>query len=419
MIDKARIYAEAGKGGNGAVSFRREKYIPRGGPDGGDGGRGGDVWLVAGTELTTLQDFRYKTKYKAENGGNGSGSLRTGKNGADLYIRVPAGTLVIREGDASYTADLSRPGDRFLLAAGGRGGRGNAFFKSATHRNPRFAQNGEEGEAGWFILELKLLADVGLVGLPNAGKSTFLSVVSAARPKIAPYPFTTLEPNLGVASHQGRSFVVADIPGLIEGAHQGVGLGFEFLRHIERTRVLLHLVDLSETADPYKDFFAIRKELAFYKEDLSGRPCLVLATKMDLPDARERYSAFTRLMAQHGFQVYPISVAAGEGIGAVLDETVRLLSTTSAPDMGVSVNGAEEEHSRFRDLALKKIGAGFYRLTCAFMEKEIKRYDFNQDEAVQRWQSKLRGWGVNDFLRDQGVREGDIVIIGEVEFEFQ
>ena len=285
FIDEVIISVAAGKGGDGAVSFRREKYVPKGGPDGGNGGRGGHIYLEVDQGLSTLSHLRYKRNYKAEAGGSGSGGNKTGRNGADLVIKVPSGTMVWRMDPEVLIADLTEHGDRFLIARGGRGGRGNPNFASATHQTPRYAEKGEPGEKFEVKLELKLLADVGLVGYPNVGKSTFLSVISAAKPKIASYPFTTLHPILGVVEVDEESFVVADIPGLIEGAHQGAGLGHEFLRHIERTRLILHLVDLSsvEGRDPLTAFRQINEELKAYSLELADKPQIVVGAKLDLP----------------------------------------------------------------------------------------------------------------------------------------
>ena len=316
FIDEARIYVKAGDGGNGCLAFRREKYVPRGGPSGGDGGRGGDVVLAASEHENTLLKFRFNPEHKADRGRHGEGSNRTGHDGASLEVSVPVGTVVYDEETGERLHDFTHAGERFTVARGGRGGRGNARFATSTHQAPTEHEPGRSGEERRLRLELKLLADIGLVGFPNAGKSTLISRISAARPKIADYPFTTLEPNLGVVQLPDyRSFVVADIPGLIEGAHLGAGLGVQFLRHIERTRLLAHLVDTSETGrDPVHDFEAIMIELAGFSEELAAKPMILVASKIDVAQDAERLEALRRLAAQRGLAYFEISSATGEGI---------------------------------------------------------------------------------------------------------
>lgn len=321
FIDYTKIYVKAGDGGRGCVSFRREKYVPRGGPDGGDGGRGGHVIFRAARELNTLLDLRYKKEYLAERGQNGMGKKMHGRDGKDLVIRVPMGTVIKDAETEEVLADLDTEGMEVAIVRGGRGGQGNSHFATATRQVPRFAQPGEEGAERSLILELKLLADVGLIGLPNAGKSTLISVISSARPKIADYPFTTLIPNLGVVKHETyRSFVVADIPGIIEGAHRGVGLGFQFLRHVERTSVLLHLVDISEPAggDPVGNFLAINNELALYSPDLAEKPQIVVGTKLDIAGDKKRLNELAVYCKQEGLDFFPVSAAAGKGVKKLL-----------------------------------------------------------------------------------------------------
>ena len=322
FIDEAVIEVEAGRGGDGCVSFRREKHVPRGGPDGGHGGDGGSVVLIADTHLNTLLDFHYKRRYKAGSGGHGSGSNRKGRNGKSITLRVPVGTLVYDADTGDLLADLSRPGMRFVAARGGKGGRGNAHFTTPTRQTPRFAEKGLPGERRTLRLELKLLADVGIVGMPNAGKSTLISRISAAKPKIADYPFTTLVPNLGVVRYQDQSFVVADIPGLIEGAHAGVGLGHQFLRHVERARLLLYLLDVSPfaTAPPLEAFETLRRELELYNPDLARKPALAALNKIDTlaPDERAALDAIRCAIEAHGYEVFPISAYTGEGLEALL-----------------------------------------------------------------------------------------------------
>jgi len=321
FIDWVKVRVKAGDGGRGCVSFRREKYVPRGGPDGGDGGRGGHVILKATKDLNTLLDLRYQQYYRAERGEHGRGKQMHGRDGKDLVIPVPAGTVVRDEENGEVLADLVSDGQEFIAARGGRGGLGNARFKSSTRQAPRFAQPGEEGEEKTLILELKLLADVGLIGLPNAGKSTLISAISSARPKIADYPFTTLTPVLGVVKYQDfRSFVVVDIPGLIEGAHKGAGLGFRFLRHVERTSILLHLVDISEMAqgDPVEDLEKINRELSLYSPELISKPKMVAGTKLDIKGNGWRLDRLASYCNDNDYTFFAISAVTGEGIEDLL-----------------------------------------------------------------------------------------------------
>lgn len=332
FVDQVRISVRAGDGGDGAVAFRREKFVERGGPSGGDGGSGGSVVLVADPQLTTLLDYRYQQHHRAKGGQHGMGSDCSGASAEDLILKVPLGTLVIDANTGTQLSDLSSPGQRFVAAKGGRGGLGNMNFATSTRQTPRFAQEGTAGEERQLVLELKLLADVGLVGFPNAGKSTLISRVSRARPKIAAYPFTTLVPNLGMVQYKdGRSFVMADIPGLIEGASEGAGLGDQFLRHIERCRILIHLVDLSAEGSqrsPVKDWQTINRELSHYSPALARKPQIIAANKMDLPVARRRYPRFAQAMKRRGQKVLPISAATGEGLSSLLDATAEALFRT-------------------------------------------------------------------------------------------
>ena len=328
FIDEAKIFVKAGEGGRGCMSFRREKFVPKGGPDGGDGGKGGDIVLQADRNLRTLLDFRYKQRYTAERGEHGRGKDQTGRDGSDCILRVPVGTMVRSMEAGEVLADLTVHEQRFVAAQGGRGGRGNTRFKSPTNQAPRHAEPGERGEARWLTLELKLLADVGLIGLPNAGKSTLLARLSAARPKIAPYPFTTLTPQLGIVRlRDNHSCVVADIPGLIEGAHEGKGLGHQFLRHIERTHLLVHLVDMTVPSenDPLLNFEMVTSELQAYAWALVKKPQLVVATKMDIPSAKEAWERFQPAIIARGFRAIALSAVTGEGIGTLLDEIYRAL----------------------------------------------------------------------------------------------
>lgn len=345
FVDEVRIEVKAGDGGNGAVAFRREKYVDKGGPSGGDGGNGGSVIFVADPQLTTLLDYRYQQHHRAPAGEHGMGSDCNGKAGEDLTLRVPVGTLVRDEQSGEVLADLSEPGQTVVVAKGGRGGLGNMNFATSTRQTPRFAQDGTKGELKILQLELKLLADVGLLGYPNAGKSTLISRVSRARPKVADYPFTTLVPNLGVVQYKdGLSFVMADIPGLIEGASEGVGLGLQFLRHVERCRVLIHLLDLGAVAegrDPFKDFQVLNKELARYSKELSLRPQVVVANKLDLPYAREALPKLEAKLHKKGIELLAMSGATGEGIPKVLDAVARVLFAKPKPAPAVAAARVE------------------------------------------------------------------------------
>ena len=326
FIDEAKIHLKAGDGGNGCVSFRREKYVPKGGPDGGDGGNGGSVILEADSHKRTLLDFKYKSHFKAKKGAHGQGKNKFGKYGEDLIIKVPPGTIVYDKKTGNVIRDLINDKDRAIVALGGKGGRGNARFATSTRRTPRFAEKGTKGEEREVKLELKLIADVGIIGCPNAGKSTLLSRISAARPKIAPYPFTTKSPNLGVAKiGDFGSFVAADIPGLLEGAHRGIGLGDKFLRHIERTKLIIHIIDAAgvDGRDPLKDYETINNELKCFSNELAGRPQIVALNKMDLPEARNNLTNIKSKLED--IEVYPISAATGEGIDALLKATARTL----------------------------------------------------------------------------------------------
>lgn len=329
FVDYTKIFVKSGDGGRGCVSFRREKFVPKGGPDGGDGGRGGHVIIRASAELNTLLDCRYNREYKAQRGEHGKGSNKHGKDGEDIVIRVPVGTVIKDDSTGELLADFFENGQEIVIAEGGRGGLGNSHFATSTRQAPKFAQPGEEGQERWLVLELKLLADVGLIGLPNAGKSTLISVMSAAKPKIADYPFTTLVPNLGVVKiDDQKSFVVADIPGLIEGAHTGAGLGFQFLRHVERNAVLLHLVDVSDIqpSDPVEDFEKINKELILYSPELASKPVAVAATKIDIAADGERLDKLAKYCKKKKIAFFPVSAATGQGIKNLLFHLSDMLS---------------------------------------------------------------------------------------------
>ena len=334
FVDEVRIFVQAGHGGRGCVSFRRGKYVPRGGPDGGNGGKGGDIVFQADRHLATLLDFRYRPRHLAPKGGDGEGGNRTGRNGEDIIISVPVGTMIKNADTMEIMADLTGHGERFIAARGGIGGKGNAHFATATHRTPRFAQEGMPGEEHWLLLELKLLADVGIIGKPNVGKSTFISRVSAARPKIADYPFTTLVPNLGVVSYgRQQSFVIADIPGLIAGAHAGAGMGVQFLKHVERTSVLLHIIDISGENFPvaWESYEEVNRELGLFNPALASKPQLVAIGKMDLPVVRERMKKEIDIFRDKGIEIVAFSSVTGEGIAASLQRLILLLEQATPP----------------------------------------------------------------------------------------
>lgn len=430
LVDEARIHVKAGDGGNGCASFRREKYVPAGGPDGGDGGKGGDVVFVVDPGLYTLIDFVDRTHFKAERGQHGQGATKHGKNGADLEIRVPPGTQ-IKDDEGRLLVDLVAPGQRWLAARGGRGGRGNARFKSPTRQAPAFFEKGEAGEERWLRLELKLLADVALVGFPNAGKSTFIAAVSKARPKIANYPFTTLTPNLGVVSlGPGESFVVADIPGLIEGAHKGAGLGHEFLRHIERTRVLLYIIDASglEGRDPCDDLRVLRQELSLYQPELAERPSIVFANKTDLAEARAHLEALGKAAGEMGAAFYSGSAASGEGLKSVLYAAWQELKNAPHPvsqaadgDGGVvfrpDFSRRHKARLNLRAFTITHDDEGFV-VHGEDLEKLMRRLDLESEAGMSYFQQLLGEIGVYEALRKAGAADGDTVRVGEVEFEY-
>jgi len=422
FYDQAKIYVKGGDGGAGAVAFRREKYVPEGGPSGGDGGRGGKVILVADEGLRTLVDFRYKRHYKAERGEHGQGKNMHGKSGEDLYLRIPVGTVVKDADTGEILADLVEHGQMVVVANGGRGGRGNARFMSNTNKAPTIAEKGEPGEERNLLLELKLLADVGLVGFPNVGKSTIISRISAAKPKIADYHFTTLVPNLGVVElEDGESFVVADIPGLIEGAHAGAGLGHEFLRHTERTRLILHVLDIagSEGRDPLEDFQIITEELRKYSEELAKRPMLIVANKMDIPGAEEK---LRRLREELGdkYEIYPVSAATGEGLKDLVYAVARLLPEIPAPQL-FTRDGEKHKITQAqstRRFQLTREGDVFV-ITGKEIEKHVQMTMFDTEDGLYRFQNILKAMGIEDALLKEGIKTGDKVIIGDLEFEWE
>ncbi|MDD2510787.1 MAG: GTPase ObgE [Syntrophomonas sp.] len=416
FVDQARIFVKGGDGGNGIVAFRREKYVPMGGPSGGDGGRGANVILVADEGLKTLMDFKYRRHFKAERGAHGQGKNMHGAGGRDLQVKVPVGTVIKDDESGEVLADLLVHGQEAVVARGGRGGRGNARFSSAINKAPSFSENGEPGEEKWIRLELKLLADVGLVGFPNAGKSTLISRVSAARPKIADYPFTTLVPNLGVVMTRERdTFVLADIPGLIEGAHQGWGLGHEFLRHIERTRVILFILDAAQTEgrDVVEDYRVLYRELELHNPDLLKRPQLIVANKMDIPDVQDNAR---RLESELGKTVHCISAVTGEGIEELIEITYALLQ--AAPQE--IPRGEEPVVRRFEEELPFQIDIvdGVFEVSGARIEKLVIMTNFNSDEGLQRFQRTVIKMGLEEALKEQGIKKGDTVRIKDFEFEF-
>lgn len=422
FYDQAKIYVKGGDGGAGAVAFRREKYVPEGGPAGGDGGRGGNVVFVADEGLRTLADFRYKRHYKADRGDHGQGKHMHGRGAEDLVVRIPTGTLIKDQDTGEVLADLTEHGQKVIVAKGGRGGRGNARFMSNTNKAPTLAENGEPGEDHYLTLELKLLADVGLVGFPNVGKSTIISQVSAAKPKIADYHFTTLVPNLGVVDlEDGYSFVMADIPGLIEGAHTGAGLGHEFLRHTERTRLILHVLDISgsEERDPLEDYRIIQEELLQYSPELAKRPMLVVANKMDIPGAEENLK---RLQDELGSEteIFSVSAATGEGLKALLYRIAQVLPEIPAPEIFIRKDESHRvTHVEQKERFVITKEEGVFVVSGKEVEKHVKMTLFDSEEGVYRFQTILKTMGVDNALREEGIKEGDKVQIAEVEFNWE
>lgn len=419
LVDRARVYVKAGDGGNGSKSFRREKYVPKGGPDGGDGGRGGDVRLRVRPSLTSLLPFQFNERFAAERGQSGAFRKRHGKSGGHLIIDVPAGTVVWDDETGEVLADMTEPDEEVVVARGGRGGLGNVHFKSSTRQAPRIAELGEPGEERWLRMELRIIADVGLVGLPNAGKSTLLSAVTRARPKIADYPFTTLEPNLGVVEIGGRGgqvFVLADIPGLIEGASSGAGLGHEFLRHVTRTRVLVHVLDAAgglEGRDPLDDFRTINAELELFDPELRAKSMLVALNKIDLVEARENLPALENALTRAGFAVYPISAATGEGVQKLFEATAAALREVQETR---AIETKPQERRRYtlatqdeRAWEATRRSAHHFEVKGIGIERFTKMTDFVNDEAVERFQRVLETSGISDELTRLGIEDGDTV----------
>ena len=426
FTDYVKIYAQAGKGGNGAISFRHEKYVAAGGPDGGDGGRGGDVYFKVDPDANTLIEFRFKKKFKAENGENGQGARKYGKSAEDLYIPVPIGTVIKDAETNQVLADLSTPGQEALILKGGRGGLGNSHFATATRQAPRFAQDGDPGEEKELVLELKLLADVGLIGFPNVGKSTFLSKVTSATPKIANYHFTTIEPNLGVVtSKYGDSFVIADIPGIIEGASDGVGLGIQFLRHIERTRLLLHFIDVSGTEgrDPVKDYQVINDELKDYSEKLSHRTQIIVANKSDIAQDDDNYKKLADIAEKNGQKIFKISAATGEGVEELMNYVSKTLKElpkedlidVATPSEGEKVYRLETKKEPF-EISKEK---GVWIVKGEEVDRIIRKVNITDYESLFFLHRKLNELGLDKALKKAGIHDGDTVKIGNYEMEWE
>ena len=417
FVDKARIVVKAGNGGDGHASFHREKYVQQGGPDGGDGGRGGDLVFYADPHMSTLLDFKYQRFYRAENGEPGKAELSTGKNGKPLVIRVPVGTIVRDVESGAILADMSEANKERIILRGGRGGKGNAKFATPTHQAPRFSQPGIKTAEYEVELELKSIADVGLVGLPSVGKSTILSVLTAAKPKIAAYHFTTLSPNLGVASRHNRSFVLADIPGLIEGAAEGAGLGHDFLRHIERTRMLVHVVDIagSEMRDPIEDFQKINDELTKFSPLLGEIPQLVAANKTDLPESEENLAKFKE--AYPNVEVFPVSAVTVQGFEALLDRVVQVLDTLP-PVLRYEETDLVETSSYEAGFHIERGDDGVFDVTGGDVEKLLDSTDPDDDLSMRRFQQMLVKNGIIAALREMGAKDGDSIRLGEWEFDF-
>ena len=428
LVDRAKIFVRGGDGGNGSASFLREKYVTKGGPDGGDGGRGGDVLLRVRPSLTSLLPFQYAVHFKAEPGGHGTKRNRTGKSGKQVVVDVPAGTVVFDDETGEQLADLTEPDQEFLAARGGRGGLGNTHFKTSTHRSPRIAELGEPAQERWVRLELRLIADVGLVGLPNAGKSTTLTAATAARPKVADYPFTTLEPNLGVVEIGGKfgtTFVLADIPGLIEGAADGAGLGHEFLRHVQRTKVLIHVLDAAgglEGRDPLEDFVTINGELELFDETMRGKPMLVALNKIDLAETRENLPRLHRELAGRFPQIFEISAATGEGIPELMAAANRTLEEVLLLEREAAAKAPPEEKKVYtignvseRAWEATRLSAHHFKIAGTGIERFTKMTNFGNAESIQRFQRVLKSSGISAELHRLGISDDDTVHIDNIQ----
>ena len=420
FLDRAKIYVKAGDGGSGKSAFRREKFVPKGGPSGGDGGKGGDIVFVADENENTLQYFRYHRKFKAENGEHGDRKNQYGRNAEALIIKVPAGTVVKDDATGDVLADLTEVGKEYVIAKGGRGGRGNAKFANSANRAPTFAEFGEKGEEKTLFLELKLLADVGLIGYPSVGKSSLIRKVSAARPEVANYPFTTLVPVLGVVNTDyEKNFVMADIPGLIEGAAEGVGLGHDFLRHVERTKLLLHIVDAAavEGREPVEDYNRINFELKKYSEKLAKRRQILVANKIDLPSAKENLPMLKELAAKENIAFFEISAATGEGVDSLIKYLATELENIVVEDEPVEISVKKEDDPE--RIVIKRDESGDFVVSGKALEKLVYMTNFQNDEALRRFQYIWRMKGIDEKLREKGIKEGDTVHIGDMTFEYR
>lgn len=417
MIDEAKIFVSSGKGGDGLMNFRREKYVPRGGPAGGDGGHGGSVVLKVGPKLNTLAFFQHHMHFRAEDGKRGGSSNKTGATAPPLEVAVPPGTVVRDAESGALLADLVRVGDSVVVVRGGRGGRGNARFATSSNQAPRYAEKGEPGEERWLKLELKLIADVGIVGVPNAGKSTLLSVISNARPKIADYPFTTLEPNLGVVLYDDRDLVVADIPGLVEGAHLGVGLGHAFLRHVQRTRVLIHLLN-GANDDPLADYNQINMELSLYDESLRGKPQIVVFNKMDLPEAQAHWEKIEADLKSRGIQAMAVSAATQQNIRDLVQRVFQVIAALPEEEPEQAEMQIYELPENEFAFTISRGDDGSFRVSGKRIERAAAMTYWDYDEAVLRFQNILETLGISAALEKAGVQVGDSVFIGDFELEW-
>ncbi|MDU4888992.1 MAG: GTPase ObgE [Clostridium sp.] len=422
FIDKAKIFVKSGNGGNGSIHFRREKFAPLGGPDGGDGGNGGSVILVVDTNMTTLLDFSYHRKFVAPDGGKGEGSKCYGRAGEDVIIKVPMGTIVKDFETDKVMCDLAHAGDTYVVCKGGKGGKGNAKFCTPTRQAPHFAEPGMPGEERFIKLELKLLADVGLLGFPNVGKSTLLSMVSKARPKIANYHFTTIKPNLGVVAVPGiQPFVIADIPGIIEGAAEGVGLGLEFLRHIERTRMLIHVVDISgiEGRDPIEDFKRINEELKKYSIKLWDRPQIIAANKSDMLFDEEVFENFKKELNAMGYdKIYKISAATNEGVDDLMKAAAEMLSTIPITDLEIADEDKFIPEEKRFTYEINEVEEGIFEITGTFVDRLLTSVNVNDPDSLRYFHKVLRNKGIIDELKEMGIEDGDVVRLNDFEFEF-
>ena len=418
FVDVAKIYLQAGNGGNGGIAFRKEKYVPVGGPEGGDAGDGGDIIIKVDPGMRTLLDFKYKKKYVAENGHNGGKSNMFGKDGKDLVIKVPRGTVIKDAETDKVIADMTEESQKIIAVKGGRGGRGNARFATPTRQAPDFAEPGMPGEMRWIVLELKLLADVGLIGFPNVGKSTILSMVTTAKPKIANYHFTTLSPNLGVVTLPGiKSFVIADIPGLIEGAHEGTGLGIEFLRHVERTRLLIHVLDVSgiEGRDPVDDFEKINKELNLYGENLAKKPQIVAANKADLLYDDANFNKLKDYLDKKGIKVFKISAATNTGLVELISYAAELLDKIPVEEEHYEMFIPEEKKFTY---TIRRDDAGVFIIEGTFVDRLLESVNIYDTQSMRYFEKVLEKWGIISKLKEMGIKYGDTVRLNDFEFDF-